>query len=663
MPSGAPTVVRAVAVAQTSTGLVGSVANVSISQEAGSGLLFLDTQPFSQVDLQGSARLAVRVAGAVTGINVAHRDFYVVVRSESRVIGGPSAGGVLAVGAIAALKGWEINPRVYMTGTINPDGSIGPVGGVPEKARAAAERGGTLFLFPVGLERAFAYTAQGRVLVNVTQYCAEELSIECRPVAEIEAAVTVLTGYEFERPPLPTDASSPRFNAVMLPLASQELQRANESTRQAEQKYAELGKSLQSFQVEERLNEARQALAEGDAAFGAGHYYTASSKAFNALINARYVHTAVELADLTTSSERDAYAGARIQEADDALDDAGARARSATIRGLSQLQAVGAAQLRVTQGENNLDRARSGYRSNDAVQMLFYAAFALQRASTVGWWLEIGTDFAQGELLLLEEQTRKAKEVLDESEELLTYVASVLEGSDTGSSILQDEMAQLDEARLDLHRGRPAAAIFEALEAQVRAGIALETAAYGTAVPAARLRSAADSALRAVAEARAAGIEPVLAASNLEFAGDQKDAVDQLTFYDFARIVARSSDYFLQNDPDRETPSRFVGSGPSLDALPGPLASTEVVALVAASFLLGAAVAALLVLGTRATIRAPTPSLRAPPTLGSISTPAIPPVVPRPRPRSPTPRTAGRARRAPPKTRRAPRAPRRGRQD
>ena len=37
-----------------------------------------------------------------------------------------------------------------MTGTINPDGGIGPVGGIPHKLDAAAQQGASLFIVPEG---------------------------------------------------------------------------------------------------------------------------------------------------------------------------------------------------------------------------------------------------------------------------------------------------------------------------------------------------------------------------------------------------------------------------------------------------------------------------------------------------------------------------------
>lgn len=65
-------------------------------------------------------------------------------------IDGPSAGGILTVGTIAAIRGVPLLPNVTMTGTIGADGSIGMVGGVPYKVQAAQQAGYTTVLVPKG---------------------------------------------------------------------------------------------------------------------------------------------------------------------------------------------------------------------------------------------------------------------------------------------------------------------------------------------------------------------------------------------------------------------------------------------------------------------------------------------------------------------------------
>lgn len=66
-------------------------------------------------------------------------------------IDGPSAGAILTVGVLAALNQHPLDSSVTMTGTISPDGSIGPVGHVGLKLRAAADAGYKTVVLPAAL--------------------------------------------------------------------------------------------------------------------------------------------------------------------------------------------------------------------------------------------------------------------------------------------------------------------------------------------------------------------------------------------------------------------------------------------------------------------------------------------------------------------------------
>ena len=69
--------------------------------------------------------------------------------SVHEAIDGPSAGALLTVGSLAALRGEPIAAdTTTMTGTVLPDGSVGPVAGIVEKLRAAASAGFTHVLIP-----------------------------------------------------------------------------------------------------------------------------------------------------------------------------------------------------------------------------------------------------------------------------------------------------------------------------------------------------------------------------------------------------------------------------------------------------------------------------------------------------------------------------------
>lgn len=65
-------------------------------------------------------------------------------------VGGPSAGLILAIAIVDVLSpGEETGGReVAGTGTIRPDGTVGPIGGIRHKIQAAADEGATEFLVP-----------------------------------------------------------------------------------------------------------------------------------------------------------------------------------------------------------------------------------------------------------------------------------------------------------------------------------------------------------------------------------------------------------------------------------------------------------------------------------------------------------------------------------
>ena len=79
-------------------------------------------------------------------------DFPFEVEIDSGNVGGPSAGLAFTLSVLDVLTPGEITggARVAVTGTIEADGTVGPVGGVEQKGAAVREAGIELFLVPVG---------------------------------------------------------------------------------------------------------------------------------------------------------------------------------------------------------------------------------------------------------------------------------------------------------------------------------------------------------------------------------------------------------------------------------------------------------------------------------------------------------------------------------
>ena len=142
---------------------VGVISRLTVEVMPGAGRVLVDTQPLVGFDFQYADRTAVKVASDLTGyaldddgegLEGADVLFLITTLTEESVeiqaIDGPSAGAAATVATIAALGNETIKKNVIITGTINEDGSIGPVGGIFQKSQAASEAGVELFLVPNG---------------------------------------------------------------------------------------------------------------------------------------------------------------------------------------------------------------------------------------------------------------------------------------------------------------------------------------------------------------------------------------------------------------------------------------------------------------------------------------------------------------------------------
>lgn len=111
---------------------------------------------------------------------------------------GPSAGALMTIGVLAAVRGDTPRADAAMTGTINPDGTIGPVGGIVHKIAGAAAAGKKLVVIPSdsriqrdkGSNQDVDLIAHGR-----------KLGVEVRQVSDIYTAYRLMTGKELPRPP------------------------------------------------------------------------------------------------------------------------------------------------------------------------------------------------------------------------------------------------------------------------------------------------------------------------------------------------------------------------------------------------------------------------------------------------------------------------------
>ncbi len=124
----------------------------------GSGRTFVDIDNLLfWADTQQSIRIARLVAANLTSIDINKYDLVYNIHANATLIGGESAGAAITIATIAALKNKSLNSNVMITGTINHDGSIGPVSEIISKATAAKNSGASLFLVPLLQSRDVIY--------------------------------------------------------------------------------------------------------------------------------------------------------------------------------------------------------------------------------------------------------------------------------------------------------------------------------------------------------------------------------------------------------------------------------------------------------------------------------------------------------------------------
>jgi len=148
----------------------GMICQLTVRIFPGEGRVLVDTSPLVGFDFQYANITALKVACDITGIardedgeGIKGADVLFIVctptgeRVEVQAIDGPSAGAITAIALIAAIENRKVRRDVVLTGTIQEDGTIGPVGGILSKAQAAEEIGAGLFLVPPGQSKVVTY--------------------------------------------------------------------------------------------------------------------------------------------------------------------------------------------------------------------------------------------------------------------------------------------------------------------------------------------------------------------------------------------------------------------------------------------------------------------------------------------------------------------------
>jgi uncharacterized protein len=588
--------VYAPAVASTDQGYIGVISTITVTiQSNGSGRVFVDTLPLTQVDMQGSARLAVKVASALVENDEkcntipSKFDYFFVVRTSSPIIGGPSAGAIMTVATISLLENWMMSNTTVMTGMINPDGSIGPIGGITQKIDAANSVGATHFLIPYGqgtytemLTSTEVVNGITRIVTrpitrNVADYAMNNYGMTVTEVEDINQALVNFTGYRFSLNNNEGNLTTEDYLKSMKPLATNLLEKAQQNFSKADNRLenSNISNKFPNYyknEITEYLDSSKERLEQSEESYENETYYTSTSKSFQSLIYSRFVLYACDYWD----PDYDSFIEDLIVEVKSIYNNASLEAKNAKINGYISLQSIGAAQRRASEAKQYLDNAENMYDNglsfySDILDFLYRLAFVVERSNSIGWWLNIGSYFNETGNLEKSYLENLTLEYIEDAQQATIYSSILLAEmtSTTGDSSDYLSLAEelLETARDDLEKGYPAAALFEALEATVRANLAIEIIG---AEPEDKIKLASDSALNKISKSRQQGIEPVLAVSYYEYGqslSNESDFDNALLYYKYSGMIAGVLGF--TNCTIGTASSRYVGMPNIQSSIPG----------------------------------------------------------------------------------------------
>jgi uncharacterized protein len=585
--------VFAPAVAQTSAGYRGVISTITITiQSNGSGRVFVDTLPLTQIDMQGSARLAVTVASALIrgdttcDVDPNAYDYFFVVRTEAPIIGGPSAGAIMTIAVTALLENWEMSNDTVMTGMINPDGSIGPVGGIVHKVDAAASVGAKRFLILKGQntytetisetstsESGWTQIINRQITRNVSDYAAQHYGIEIVEIEDVNDALWYFTGYTFPELISNDSISTEDYIDSMKPLAKTLLHEARELYQNASIQFniTSIPNQYPFYfrnHITDYLNAAKQNLLESDSWFNQELYYTSTSNSFQSLIDSQYVVYACEYFRAESDDE---YVVTVLEYVKSVHEEKSKIAKNASIEGAITLQCVGAAQKRASNAATYVFDAEIDYQNKEYLTALSSLAYALKRSESIEWWLNISTSFNDPGSYNYSDIETLAQEYIEDAQQAVTYSGVILQEMGRTSNYLSQSETLLETARDDLTAEYVAAALFEALESLAKANLALELV---DGMSNDKLERARESASGSISESRNQGIEPVLAVSYFEFGQslvNDSSPETAMVYYKFADLISGA---LLFTTSCRSRSSRYVGI-PDIDTPVFPLQTSR----------------------------------------------------------------------------------------
>ncbi len=499
--------------------LTGSDADLYLELKPGSGRVFLDTNPTPKLDTQISTRFAKEIACKQYDLRCENYDFIFTIQARSSIIGGPSAGAAIAALTTIAMRDMPYREDITITGTINPGGIVGPVGGVHEKLQAASKAGISKVLVSSGAKGNATSKVWGRK-TSLFDY----VGMNVVEVVHLDEVLFHITGENVSQPIL--DLQQPiAYTTIMSNVNDILCSRTGELFKEISHQNIDL--------INTTRISIRDKLAKSYNATKANDLYSSASFCFGANIELREViYRDYGLSKVNHEFEqimREASAVGRMVNAQ-------------PLNTISDLQAKMIVKERledVQRSVTNYHKEKHLWSLNQSIKTLGYAK---ERLFTARVWTQF---FAmEGKQFEVDAQTLKAscESKIMEARQRYEYVALFVR-----SSILTFIREKIDSSTAALHRNEYELCLITAIQAKADANVVQSSIGQTNTSIQKYIDAKKRAAQRVISKNSKEGIFPILGYSYFQYA-NSLEPYSALLYVEYALEMSQIDIYFQKQD-------------------------------------------------------------------------------------------------------------------
>ncbi len=449
----------------------------------GSGRVFFSVHPLTELDTQATARVAALTATCIAGRNFFDYDYYVVMESNTMIIGGPSAGALMTVGFLSIFLNKTIYPNTTMTGMVYPDGTIGPVGGLKGKLEAVAATGFKVFLIPLGeryvnVPNITIHRYPWGISKTVTYYkldlvaYGEKLGVKVYEVSTIREAFAFFTGYNISC----TLTTSIGLSDKLTNLFKQHVRELISYAEEKINSTTGLINRLPAYRrtITNLVNETQEAIEDAKVYLSKGYYIYAVNQAFYGGYLATYTNWVANY--IAENINIDDIIG----EVNETLINASKIATPLIAKGLSnktfdqyKLEVLIAINVRLVDAQYSFSEARKMV-NTDLASAIDKLAYTYMRARSVIYWSHVynAIDYS-GISIDLSRVIDTALLVYSIADNIVSYTLTLAQDLGTRPATLDKALEYLDKAREAEEGNETLAMIGESLYATSYAAITM----------------------------------------------------------------------------------------------------------------------------------------------------------------------------------------------